>query len=213
MYDFRLGLPIVCGASMCSSRVLTIATLLVASWFAASSLAQTPRAPLEQAAELPTEQLGQSTAPQLRQPTQLQPVDQVPAPENANAGSVEVPERLPTPEPQEAPDLRAVALSVRNHFPLIRQAIAARVIASGEVLAARGAFDHKLDGYSNTQPLDFYENNWHNLGLKRDTYWGGQVFAGYRIGRGSFEPWYKERETNAGGEFKAGLCGAVGTKS
>ena len=44
-----------------------------------------------------------------------------------------------------------------------------------------------------------------SIGLKRDTCWGGQVFAGYRVGRGFFEPWYLERETNKGGEFKAGF--------
>lgn len=34
---------------------------------------------------------------------------------------------------------------------------------------------------------------------------GGEVFAGYKIGRGNFQPWYKERQTNQGGEFKAGF--------
>jgi outer membrane protein TolC len=29
--------------------------------------------------------------------------------------------------------------------------------------------------------------------------------AGYRIGRGVFQPWYRERETEKGGEFKVGL--------
>jgi hypothetical protein len=28
------------------------------------------------------------------------------------------------------------------------------------------------------------------------TYWGGEVFAGYRVGRGDFQPWYQERQTN-----------------
>lgn len=37
------------------------------------------------------------------------------------------------------------------------------------------------------------------------TYWGGEVFAGYRVGRGDFQPWYQERQTNGGGEFKAGV--------
>ncbi len=34
---------------------------------------------------------------------------------------------------------------------------------------------------------------------------GGEIFGGYRVGRGSFEPWYQERQTNDAGEFKAGL--------
>ena len=101
--------------------------------------------------------------------------------------------------------LDEVVASVRNYFPLIQQAAASRGIAAGEVLSAEGAFDHKLEGFSETQPLDFYENSRHSVGVKRDTIWGGQTFAQYRIGRGSFEPWYLERETNKGGEFKAGL--------
>ena len=31
------------------------------------------------------------------------------------------------------------------------------------------------------------------------------MFGGYRLGRGNFQPWYLERETNEGGEFKAGV--------
>lgn len=131
--------------------------------------------------------------------------------EDPNTGSLPVPdssgelEELPLPVQAEVPTISSLAYSVRVHFPVIREAIAARTVASGEVLSAWGAFDHKLDGYSNSQPLDFYENYWHSLGVKRDTYWGGQVFAGYRVGRGVFEPWYLERETNEGGEFKAGF--------
>lgn len=101
--------------------------------------------------------------------------------------------------------LGQVVNSVRNHFPLIQLAFERRTIASGEALSAWGAFDRKLDLFSESQPLDFYENYRHSVGLKRDTYWGGQVFAGYRIGRGIYEPWYLERETNKGGEFKAGF--------
>ena len=101
--------------------------------------------------------------------------------------------------------LDQIVSSIRSHFPLIRQAAAARGIASGEALSASGAFDHKLEGSTESQPLDFYENYRHSIGVKRNTMWGGQTFAGYRIGRGSFEPWYLERETNKGGEFKAGF--------
>lgn len=124
----------------------------------------------------------------------------------------EVIELLP-PGPSEpksaAPTLDRVVQSVRLHFPLIQQAAAGRIIASGEALEASGAFDRKLDVFSESQPLGFYENYRHSAGIKRDTLWGGQTFAGYRIGRGDFEPWYLERETNAGGEFKAGFVAPV----
>lgn len=114
------------------------------------------------------------------------------------------PELLATPAEINL-SLDEVINSVRSHFPLILQAAAGRRIAAGQALSASGAFDHKLDAISSSQPLDFYENYRHSIGVKRDTTWGGQTFAGYRVGRGVFEPWYLERETNKGGEFKAGF--------
>lgn len=105
--------------------------------------------------------------------------------------------------------LETVVASVRNHFPLIQQAAAGRTIASGQALSASGAFDHKLEGFSESQPLDFYENYRHSFGVKRETTWGGTTYAGYRIGRGIYEPWYLERETNKGGEFKIGFMAPV----
>lgn len=102
-----------------------------------------------------------------------------------------------------------VVRSVRRNFPLIQAAIAARTIASGEALSALGAFDHKLEGESVSQPLSYYENYRQGIGAKRDTYLGGQLMAGYRVGRGDFEPWYQERLTNGGGEFKAGFMAPI----
>lgn len=110
----------------------------------------------------------------------------------------------------EVPTLTLVVESVRQHFPMIREAEANRTIASGEALSASGAYDRVVEGYSNGQPQDFYENNWHKWSVKRNTMWGGKVGAGYRIGRGSFEPWYKERETNDGGEFSISLSAPIG---
>ncbi len=117
-------------------------------------------------------------------------------------------EIVPSPDgvvTHETTSLDEVIRSVIMHFPVIRQAAAGRGIASGQVLEASGAFDHKLEAFYESQPLDFYENHRGSFGVKRDTTWGGQTFAGYRLGRGVYEPWYLERETNKGGEFKAGF--------
>ncbi|MGL4513029.1 MAG: TolC family protein [Lacipirellulaceae bacterium] len=160
-----------------------VAVVLAALCAAAPACAQAPRF------ERSTTQPNRLPSPALEQPVGVAPAEAVPA-------------GLPTPTPI---DLADVVRSVRLHFPLIDSAVASRTIASGEALAAAGAFDHKLEAYSNNQPLDFYENYRHQVGVKRDTFWGGQVFAGYRNGRGEFEPWYLERETNKGGEFKAGF--------
>ena len=98
-----------------------------------------------------------------------------------------------------------VIASVYRAFPVIEQARLQANVASGDQLAARGAYDTKLQGYTLNEPIGFYETYRHGLGAARQLWWGGYLSAGYRLGRGSFQPWYKERETNDGGEFSLGL--------
>lgn len=101
--------------------------------------------------------------------------------------------------------LSDVIASVYRAFPVIEQARLQANIAGGEQLAAWGAYDTKLQGYTLDQPIGFYETYRHGLGAARQLWWGGYLSAGYRLGRGSFQPWYKERETNDGGEFSVGF--------
>jgi outer membrane protein TolC len=98
-----------------------------------------------------------------------------------------------------------VLASVYSSYPLLQAALFNRNIALGQQIGASGAFDTKLKGASENGPQGFYENYRQNLGIVQPTYWGGEVFAGYRIGRGDFQPWYLERQTNDAGEFKAGV--------
>ncbi len=98
-----------------------------------------------------------------------------------------------------------VISSVRLAYPTIREYMARRDEASGMVVSALGNFDDVLQGHSMNQPLGFYETYRQGIGLRQPLWTGGSVFTGYRIGRGTFEPWYGERETNDGGEFKLGL--------
>ncbi len=95
--------------------------------------------------------------------------------------------------------------SVARAFPVIEQARLQNGVASGERLSASGFYDHKLQGYTLSDPTGFYRNYRHGIGVARQLWWGGYLSAGYRVGRGDFEPWYKERETDKGGEFKLGL--------
>lgn len=143
-------------------------------------------------------------------PDDLAGVEELAAPDLVQPEPVLAPEALDLGDGDPPPTVVEVVDSVRNHFPAIREAAAGRVVASGERLSAEGAFDLNLDGYTNGQPLDFFENSWHVYSLKRKTYWGGEVGAGYRLGRGSFEPWYLERETNDGGEFSVTLSAPIG---
>jgi outer membrane protein TolC len=83
-------------------------------------------------------------------------------------------------------------------------ALQEEAIAQGKQLSARGAFDLKFAAESMNMPMGFYENYRHGVKLEQATVMGGTVYGQYRIGDGSFQPWYGERETNEGGEFKAG---------
>lgn len=97
-----------------------------------------------------------------------------------------------------------VIASLYQCYPEIQQAREEYRRTNGELLSSWGAFDTKLKGYSLNEPTGFYENHRHAIGVARQTWWGGYLSAGYRIGRGDFQPWYKERETDKSGEFKLG---------
>lgn len=116
---------------------------------------------------------------------------------------------LPATESQPA-DSELLALdqvidSVYLSYPLLDAALQQRTIAAGEQLSAQGNFDLGLSAASENGTLGYYRTHRQRVGLSQPLYQGGEAFAGYRIGRGHFEPWYKERQTNDGGEFHAGL--------
>ena len=101
--------------------------------------------------------------------------------------------------------LADVVASIHSTFPLLEAAYQQNQIAAGNQTAAWGAFDTKLKAASENGPLGFYETYRNSSGFSRPIYHGGEVFGGYRVGRGDFQPWYLERQTNDGGEFKAGI--------
>lgn len=127
----------------------------------------------------------------------------------------------PTPEPvvDAVPEIPPVPIdgaagigldtvinSVYQSYPLLQSALYSRNIALGDQIAASGEFDLKIKGASENGPTGFYQTYRNSIGLVQPLYGGGEVFAGYRIGRGDFQPWYLERQTNDGGEFKAGVA-------
>ncbi len=101
--------------------------------------------------------------------------------------------------------LDQVISSVYETYPSLEAAIHQRGIVLGEQISAQGAFDTKFKAASENTSVGFYENYRNSIGLIQPLYQGGEFFAGYRVGRGSFEPWYQERQTNGGGEFKVGF--------
>lgn len=108
-------------------------------------------------------------------------------------------------EVQATLTLPDVLESVARSYPEIEIAIGEIETANGKVLASWGEFDTVASAHSISQPLGFYQTYRNGVGLARPLYEGGEVYSTYRIGDGNFEPWYGERETNEGGEFKAGF--------
>ncbi len=102
-------------------------------------------------------------------------------------------------------ELDAVVSSVYANFPLLEAARFQRDVANGDILAAHGNFDTKLKAASENGALGFYQTNRNSIGVSQPLYGGAEVFGGYRVGRGNFEPWYQERQTNGNGEFKGGV--------
>jgi outer membrane protein TolC len=102
-------------------------------------------------------------------------------------------------------ELSQVVDSVIRSYPLLRLAMQERQVADGKQLAAWGEFDLGVKAFSISGPLGFYDNYRNGLALEQPTFGGGYLYGGYKLGRGTFQPWYKERQTNDGGEFALGF--------
>ena len=98
----------------------------------------------------------------------------------------------------------AVLQSTLNFYPEIQVVLEELTIANGGQIQAEGSFDTKFKIDSENTPIGFYETYRNKLTIEQPTFNGGSVYAGYRQGRGDFETWYLERNTNAGGEFSFG---------
>ena len=101
--------------------------------------------------------------------------------------------------------LRSVIESVYYSFPALEAAMREADIAEGKQLAASGEFDLKVKAESMSLAEGFYDNYRNLVKLEQALMPGGHVFGQYRIGDGSFPEYYRDRETNEGGEFKIGM--------
>ena len=109
----------------------------------------------------------------------------------------------PVPEAKLA--LSDVIQSVYESYPLLEVTMREQEIAAGKELAAWGEFDTGLKAYSLADPMGFYQRYRNVIRLDQPLPGGGEVFAGYKLGRGQFHPYAYEQETNRGGEFSAGI--------
>jgi outer membrane protein TolC len=107
---------------------------------------------------------------------------------------------------QRVVTLEDVLSSVENHFPLLIAAAAEQQVADGKLLAAQGAFDLQARASTINQPLGFYQNYRAGALLSQPLYdSGGYLYGGYKLGRGDFPTWYKDRQTDGNGEYAVGF--------
>jgi outer membrane protein TolC len=110
----------------------------------------------------------------------------------------------------QAPPLRIdeVLESVQAHDPRIRKAVEQLRQAEGETMAARGAFDPRLDGDVGLLTGAYYDLRQANAELRQPTtLWGSEIYVGYRVGLGLNDrfPTYRPNQTLSGGEIRAGV--------
>ncbi|MDH3652785.1 MAG: TolC family protein [Myxococcales bacterium] len=101
-----------------------------------------------------------------------------------------------------------VLQSVNEHDPRIRQAVAQLRKAESKTMAARGAFDPRLEGDGKILTGAYYDLRRANVELRQPTtLWGSEIFVGYRVGLGINERWptYRDDQTLSGGEVRAGI--------
>ena len=101
--------------------------------------------------------------------------------------------------------LADVIISVQESYPLLLTAMLERTIADGKQVSAWGEFDLNIKAFGIAAPEGFYQTYRNGIVAEQPVFRGGYLYGGYKIGDGNFQPWFKERETNEGGEFSAGF--------
>jgi outer membrane protein TolC len=102
--------------------------------------------------------------------------------------------------------LEDVLASVQRHYPPLLAALQDKPIAEAEYLAAQGRFDLAIKSVVDTYSFGFYENARWDVGVEQPTtLWGATLFSNYMISDGRYAAYDGKNETNAGGEYKAGL--------
>jgi len=101
--------------------------------------------------------------------------------------------------------LDGVLASVTAKYPPYLMALIERDIAAGRLRQAQGAFDLGFVSKGSFNPSGFYEGGAADFVFDQPLpFWGGNVFAGYRISSGSLADYDKNR-TQLDGELRVGM--------
>lgn len=99
----------------------------------------------------------------------------------------------------------AVIRSVTSQYPPYLMALIERDIAAGRLRQAQGAFDLSFLAKGSFNPTGYYDGSNGDFIFDQPLpFWGGNVFAGYKISSGSLADYDKNR-TLLDGELRAGL--------
>lgn len=112
----------------------------------------------------------------------------------------------PTPSSSAAPRLDALVGLVVTQFPAVLAAEKDRAVAEGDLLAARGGFDPVWRTRAGWLPESYYKNGRLDTVVTQPTpVWGTSLFAGYRVGAGTFPVYDGKAATLDYGEVRAGV--------
>lgn len=102
--------------------------------------------------------------------------------------------------------LEEVLGSVREQHPQMEVARQGVATAEAELLSAQGGFDTVVKAKGLYVPFSYYPHERLDAVIEQPTpLWGTRLFAGYRLGQGSFPTYYGQYETLSDGEVRAGL--------
>jgi len=101
--------------------------------------------------------------------------------------------------------LDEVLKSVNEQYPPYLMALIERDIAAGRLKQAQGAFDINFLAKGSFNPTGYYDGEAADFVFDQALpFWGGNVFAGYRVSSGSLADYDKSR-TQADGELRMGM--------
>lgn len=104
------------------------------------------------------------------------------------------------------PELARLVQLVATQFPAVLAADKDRAIAEGDLLAAKGGFDPSFRTRAAWLPEGYYKNGRLDSIVTQPTpLWGTSVFAGYRVGAGSFPVYDGKAITGDYGEVRGGV--------
>ena len=102
--------------------------------------------------------------------------------------------------------LQEVLRSVSGTHPDLEVAELGVDKAEAKAFAARGGFDPILAIKGKYTPVGYYTNGQVDTLVRQPTpFWGAGLYAGYRIGLGSYPVYRGELQTLSGGEVRAGI--------